>query len=89
MRLTTSLPRLCLFAVVFGLGFGGSFTMIQLVAVETFGQRSLGKILGVITLIDALGAAGGTILTGQLKTSTGGYLLPFTVVTGVALRRGD
>ncbi len=85
VQLTTSLPRLSLFAVVFGLGFGGSFTMIQLVAVETFGQRSLGKILGVITLIDALGAAGGTILTGQLKTSTGGYLLPFAVVTGVAL----
>jgi sugar phosphate permease len=85
LALTTSLPRLGLFAVVFGLGFGGSFTMIQLVAVETFGARSLGKILGIITLIDSLGAAAGTVITGQLKTSTGNYLLPFGLLTAVAL----
>ncbi len=84
LQLTADLPRLVSFAVVFGLGFGGSFTMIQLVAVETFGQRSLGKILGCITLVDALGATLGTILTGQLKTATGGYLLPFGVITAVA-----
>jgi MFS family permease len=58
LALTSSLPRLASFAAIFGLGFGGSFTMIQLVAVESFGQRSLGKILGFITLIDALGALG-------------------------------
>ena len=52
---------------------------------ETFGQRSLGKILGCITLVDAMGATLGTILTGQLKTATGGYLLPFGVITAVAL----
>jgi len=83
-QLTADIPRLVSFAVVFGLGFGGSFTMIQLVAVETFGQRSLGKILGCITLVDALGATLGTILTGQLKTATGSYLLPFGVITAVA-----
>lgn len=83
--LTAKLPRLAVFAAVFGLGFGGSFTMIQLVAVETFGQRSLGKILGFITLIDAMGAFAGTILSGQMKTATGGYLLPFGVITAVAL----
>lgn len=84
VTLTAELPRLAIFAVVFGLGFGGSFTMIQLVAVETFGQRSLGKILGFITLIDALGAFAGTILSGQMKTATGSYLLPFGVITAVA-----
>lgn len=84
-RLTTAGPQLVAFAVVFGLGFGGSFTMIQLVAVETFGQRALGKILGVITLIDALGAAAGTVLTGQLRTATGDYRLPFALLTLVAL----
>ena len=52
---------------------------------ETFGSRSLGKILGIITLIDSLGAAAGTVLTGQLKTSTGDYLLPFGLLTAVAL----
>jgi len=85
IELTQSLSRLTLFAVVFGLGFGGSFTMIQLVTVETFGQRSLGKILGIISLIDTLGAAAGTVLMGRLKDSTGDYLVPFVIVTAVAL----
>ena len=85
LELTRSLPRLTLFAIVFGLGFGGSFTMIQLVTVETFGQRSLGKILGIISLIDTLGAAAGTVLMGRLKDSTGDYLVPFLIVTSIAL----
>jgi nitrate/nitrite transporter NarK len=85
LTLTADLPKLTIFAIVFGLGFGGSFTMIQLVAVETFGQKSLGKILGFITLIDAMGAFAGTILSGQMKTATGSYLLPFGVIVAVAM----
>jgi MFS family permease len=84
LSLTTDGLRLTLFAAVFGLGFGGCFTMIQLVAVESFGQRSLGKILGFIVFIDSTGAALGTVLIGQLRTSTGDYLVPFLVVTAVA-----
>ncbi len=82
--LTTDRQRIWAFAVVFGLGFGGSFTMIQLVTVETFGQRSLGKILGLVTLIDALGAAAGTVISGQLRSLTGDYLLVFALITLVA-----
>ena len=84
-RLTLDQTRLWIFVAVFGLGFGGSFTMIQLVTVETFGQRALGKILGTVTLIDALGAAAGTVISGQLRTATGGYLVPFAVIALVAL----
>jgi MFS family permease len=84
LGLTSDLTRLSVFAAVFGLGFGGSFTMIQLVTVEVFGQRSLGKILGIVTLIDALGAAAGTVLTGKLQTATGSYLTPFLMIAAVA-----
>ncbi len=83
--LVTDPSRLRLFAVVFGLGFGGSFTMIQLTVVESFGQRDLGKILGVVTFIDAIGAGLGAALAGQLATATGSYLAPFAMVTLVAL----
>jgi sugar phosphate permease len=82
--LTNDLARLVIFTVVFGLGYGGSFTMIQLVCIESFGQQSLGKILGIITFIDAMGAAAGTIIAGQLQTATGDYLLPFGIVTIIA-----
>lgn len=83
--LTTDPGRLRAFALVFGLGFGGSFTLIQLTAVESFGQLDLGKILGVVVFVDTFGGMGGTLLGGALRTSTGSYLVPFGLVTLVAL----
>jgi sugar phosphate permease len=73
------------FAVIFGLGFGGSFTLIQLVAVESFGQLALGRILGIVTFVDTMGGAAGTLLAGQIRTATGDYFVTFAVVVVVAL----
>jgi MFS family permease len=77
--------QLTAFAVVFGLGFGGSFTLIQLVAVESFGQLALGRILGVVTFVDTMGGAAGTLLAGQIRTATGDYFVTFAVVVVVAI----
>ena len=85
ISLTKNPTKLGLFTVVFGLGFGGSFSMLQLVAVEIFGPAYLGRILGIITFIDGMGAALGTNLLSQIKTDTGSYLLPFLIVTIVSL----
>jgi len=85
VRLTSNLTQLTLFTIVFGIGYGGSFTMIQLVCVETFGPRALGKILGIVICIDSVGGWLGTVLTGQLKTATGNYLIPFGIVLIVAI----
>lgn len=84
LSLSTSQGQLTVFAVVFGLGYGGVFTMIQLVCVEVFGQRDLGKILGIVIFLDSLGAALGTGLTSQFKTTSGSYLMPFVAVATVA-----
>jgi len=84
LELVREQSRLTVFAVVFGLGYGGVFTLIQLVCVDCFGQRDLGKILGMVIFVDSLGAALGTALTGYLQTSSGSYLLPFMAVTCVA-----
>ena len=83
LTLTKNTTQLSLFTICFGLGFGGSFSMIQLVAVETFGKEYLGRILGIITLIDGLGAAYGTKLLSELAVDSGSYLLPFGVVSAV------
>ena len=85
LSLTRNLYQLMIFTVIFGLGYGGSFSMIQLVCVESFGQRSLGKILGIVIGIDSIGGMLGTIITGQLKTMSGSYLLPFTIILIVAI----
>ncbi len=85
LELARSPVQLTAFAVVFGLGFGGSFTLIQLVAVESFGQLALGRILGVVIFVDTMGGAAGTLLAGQIRTATGDYFATFAVVTVVAL----
>jgi MFS family permease len=85
LGLARSPVQLTAFAVIFGLGFGGSFTLIQLVAVESFGQLALGRILGVVIFADTMGGAAGTLLAGQMRTATGDYFLPFALVTVVAV----
>ena len=66
--------------VLFGLGWGGLYTMLQLLTVECFGLRATGKILGTITVLDAIGGGLGIWLTGLLYDKTGSYQVPFTVL---------
>jgi len=85
LEVASGTGQLAAFAVVFGLGFGGSFTMIQLTVVESFGQRDLGKILGIVIFVDALGGGLGPAVAGQLATASGSWLGPFVLVAAVAL----
>ncbi len=66
--------------VLFGLGWGGLYTMLQLLTVECFGLKATGKILGTITVLDAIGGGLGIWLTGLLYDKTGSYQVPFTVL---------
>jgi sugar phosphate permease len=63
----------------FGLGWGGAYTLLQLSVMNTFGVRDAGKILGVITILDAIGGGLGIWLTGLLYDSTGSYELAFVI----------
>jgi len=69
--------------LLFGLGWGGLYTLLQLMTVGCFGLRSAGKILGTITVVDAVGGGLGAWLTGLLYDRTGDYRLPFTVLAGL------
>jgi sugar phosphate permease len=78
LRLSSADNMMCLYgyAAVFGLGFGGTFTMIQLVIAEFFEGHSFARILGVLTSVDvACGGLGITILA-RLRTAFGGSYLP-------------
>jgi MFS family permease len=84
--LTNNTMQLSLFTIFFGLGFGGSFSMIQLVAVETFGKKYLGRVLGIISMIDGLAAAGATqLLASMADDAAGSYLGAFGLVAIVTL----
>jgi len=84
--LTENTMQLSLFTIFFGLGFGGSFSMIQLVAVETFGKKYLGRVLGIISMVDGLAAAGATqLLASMADDASGSYLKAFGLVAMVTL----
>lgn len=78
--LVQSRSALIIFCVLFGLGFGGTFSMIQLLVVECFGAKELGRILGFINMVDTLSASAGIAVGGFLRTSTGSYQIPFIIV---------
>jgi len=71
--------------VFFGFGWGGIYTLIQLLSADLFGMRSLGKILAAVNILDAAGGAAGPIVTGALYGASGSYFLPFAVITGLLL----
>jgi MFS family permease len=77
-----------IFLIPFGLGYGGTFVLIQLLTVESFGLRDIGKILGAITLIETFGGFLGSVITGRLASANNGdYTLAFygvTVAAGLA-----
>jgi MFS family permease len=66
---------------LFGLGWGGNYTMLQGLVADVFGARSLGKILGGIAVIDATGGALGPWITGAIFDATRSYQLAFGLMT--------
>jgi sugar phosphate permease len=74
-----------IFLVPFGLGYGGTFVLIQLLTVESFGLRDVGKILGALTLVETFGGFAGSVVTGYLAgLSSGDYTTAFYGVTAAA-----
>lgn len=77
------------FMIPFGLGYGGTFVLIQRLTADYFGLREYGKILGAIIVIETIGAAIGGIVTGRLADAAGGdYSQAFygvVITTGLAL----
>jgi MFS family permease len=71
---------LYVYAIVFGIGFSGTFTMIQLVIADCYQGPSYGKILGLFTMIDTLAGVLGIMTLGKLRTTYGSYDNGFCVL---------
>ncbi len=65
---------------LFGLGWGGLYTLLQLLTMNSFGLRAAGKILGTIAVVDAIGGGLGSWVTGLLYDRTGSYQVPFAAL---------
>jgi len=76
---------LYLFAVVFGLGLGGEYMIVPLIAAELFGVRVLGRLLGVILTADGVAEATAPMLVGHLRDTSGSYRSGFVLLILIAL----
>jgi sugar phosphate permease len=73
------------FAAIFGLGLGGEYMIIPLMAAELFGVRVLGRLLGVILTADGVAEAAAPTLVGHLRDTSGSYRSGFILLILVAL----
>jgi sugar phosphate permease len=74
-----------LFAIVFGLGMGGDYMIIPLMAAELFGVRVMGRVMGLIIIVDGLAEAWVPKLVGRLRDQNVNYTKGFTVMITLAL----
>ena len=68
------------YAAIFGIGFGGTFSMIQLVLARYFSGASYGKILALITMVDSLSGSAGVNYLGHIRVAQGSYLPAFDLL---------
>jgi MFS family permease len=74
-----------LFAAIFGLGLGGEYLIIPLMAAELFGIKALGRLMGIVLTADGVAEAVLPMFVGYLRDRTGSYRTGFFVLIGIAL----
>ena len=74
-----------LFAAVFGLGLGGEYLIIPLMAAELFGVKAFGRLMGIVLTADGVAEAVVPKFIGRLRDQTGSYHTGFGVLIGIAL----
>lgn len=74
---------LFVYAVVFGVGFAGAFSAIQLVLADFFAGPAYGRILGTFVMVDSLAGAAGIQFLGLRRVADGSYLPALNMLVGM------
>jgi len=77
--------RIYIFAIIFGIGLGGDYMIIPLMAGDLFGVRALGRTMGIILVADGVAESMFPMLVGALHDSSGNYTPGFIIMICVAL----
>ncbi len=72
--------RIYIFAVIFGIGLGGDYMIIPLMAGDLFGIRTLGRVMGIVLVADGLAESLTPMLVAALynditKSYTPGFIV--------------
>jgi len=71
-------------AFLFGVGLGGDYMIIPLMAAELFGVAVLGRLMGVVLTADGVAEAVVPMLVAGLRDRTGSYGAGFGMLVGLA-----
>jgi nitrate/nitrite transporter NarK len=71
-------------AFLFGIGLGGDYMIIPLMAAELFGLRILGRVMGIVLTADGVGEAVMPMLVAGIRDRTGSYAGGFTLLIALA-----
>jgi sugar phosphate permease len=82
--IASSVETLRVGAFLFGMGLGGDYMIIPLMAAELFGLKILGRLLGVVLTADGVAEAVAPMGVAWLRDSTGAYSSGFLLLVGLA-----
>jgi sugar phosphate permease len=86
LLLVSSSPRAVYsFAVIFGIGLGGDYMIIPLMAGELFGIKALGRVMGIILTADGVGEALVPMIVARMRDQSGSYASGFTFLASLAV----
>ncbi|HEV8270569.1 MAG TPA: MFS transporter [Chitinophagaceae bacterium] len=74
-----------LFAFIFGMGLGGDYMIIPLMAAELFGVRIMGRVMGLVLTADGLAEAFSPMLVAKLRDNSANYANGFAVLIILAI----
>jgi len=77
--------KIYIFAVVYGIGLGGDYMIIPLMAGDLFGVKALGRTMGIILVADGVAESSFPMLVGALHDTTGNYMPGFTLLICIAV----
>jgi MFS family permease len=73
-----SAPMVYLFAVLFGIGFGGRIPLLTAIRGEYFGRKAFATIMGISQLPSSVVMIFAPLFAGYMFDTTGSYTVPFT-----------
>jgi MFS family permease len=77
--------RIYIFAVIFGIGLGGDYMIIPLMAGDLFGLRALGRTMGIILVADGVAESLFPMFLGAMHDIHKNYTLGFIILICVAV----
>ena len=69
-----------LFALLYGIGFGGRIPLFTAIRGEYFGRKSFGTIMGISEFPSGLLNVGAPLFAGYMFDTTGSYTVPFAML---------